>query len=365
MGLKRERIPPQNVNILLDSSAYTAWSQGHEISLSDYIDFIHKHRGSITGGYVALDVIPGRRGTRKPNPSEVEDAAQRGYANLCEMRKAGLDPMPVFHYGERWYHLERLIGEGFTRIGLGGVARAAATVRRDWLDAVWHKLTGRSPYTSLSVHGFGITSFPLMIRYPWASVDSVSWMLYPSYGNIIVPREHRLGSVFTLKISVPGKGNRTREIPRKSLEGGRHYLSLTNGERQHVRDVAEGLGFTAPALIHNRYARFMYCAKLIQQLCEARDFQPAPRVPGLGSCPKGLAPSDTPPEKFVHYFSMTNNDEYNEIMNILGIKDRLIAYMNFVKERSDPTFYRASGVYRNHNFYSKIIEGFGYRRERL
>jgi hypothetical protein len=38
------------------------------------------------------------------------------------------------------------------------------------------------------VHGFGLTSLPLMLRYPWYSVDSTTWLMTSRMGSIYIPR---------------------------------------------------------------------------------------------------------------------------------------------------------------------------------
>jgi len=41
----------------------------------------------------------------------------------------------------------------------------------------------------VKVHGFAMTSHKLMMRYPWYSVDSKSWISFGSYGQIIMPNK--------------------------------------------------------------------------------------------------------------------------------------------------------------------------------
>ena len=42
--------------------------------------------------------------------------------------------------------------------------------------------------SKIKIHGFGITSLELLLRYPWYSVDSSTWKRKGIYGCIIVPK---------------------------------------------------------------------------------------------------------------------------------------------------------------------------------
>src|SRR5574337_698161 len=57
-----------------------------------------------------------------------------------------------------------------------------------WLDRMWERhLTDGSGRPKLKVHGFGLTSLPLMKRYPWFSVDSSTWVQWSANGMILIP----------------------------------------------------------------------------------------------------------------------------------------------------------------------------------
>src|SRR5512133_2802594 len=86
--IKNNGIMPEvknkKVELFLDSGAYSAKTQGIEVNLNEYIQFI-KDNKEVIDVYANLDVIGSAQGTWKNH-------------NL--MVKAGLNPMPVFHYGE-------------------------------------------------------------------------------------------------------------------------------------------------------------------------------------------------------------------------------------------------------------------------
>ena len=80
-----------NVDVFLDSGAFSAWTRGVEIDIQKYIEFIKQNQDVITV-YANLDVIsPGRfsMGTK--------ESAELTLRNQKIMEQAGLSPLPVFH----------------------------------------------------------------------------------------------------------------------------------------------------------------------------------------------------------------------------------------------------------------------------
>lgn len=174
-----------NVRLMLDSGAFTAWSQGKEINLKDYIKYIKDNRG-IIDTYFNLDVIPGGVGG-KPTVESIETAAAASYRNLEKMREAGLDPIPVYHEGERFYWLHKMLEDGCKYIGLGGLGGKSPEAKQLWMDQSFTILTEKDGRPKIKVHGLGIASFDLLRRYPWYTCDATSWALTSAYGNIFVP----------------------------------------------------------------------------------------------------------------------------------------------------------------------------------
>lgn len=168
--------------LMLDSGAYSALTRGETIDVRKYIDFV-KENAELVHSYVNLDVIPGGS-----TPRALEEAASASYKNLQAMWKANLKPLPVFHIGEDFKWLQRLLDDGERYIGLGGMAKAKQDVRRKWLDKVWTVLSDDQGRPLVKVHGFGLTAVEHLKRYPWYSVDSTAWALAGGYGIVFVPQ---------------------------------------------------------------------------------------------------------------------------------------------------------------------------------
>ena len=177
------------VNLMLDSGAYSAWNHGEEIDIDKYIAFIKLNLPYVET-YVNLDQIPGKRG-QKFTQADVERSAQVSYDNLQYMKSHGLSPIPVFHQGERFYWLERLVADGETYIGISPHNDLRTAAHIDWLDKVYTIITDADGRALVKTHGFAVTTASIMFRYPWYSVDSTTWALVAGYGKIYVPEYNR------------------------------------------------------------------------------------------------------------------------------------------------------------------------------
>lgn len=161
------------VDLFLDSGAFSAWSQGEEIDIQEYISFIKKNEKHINL-YSNLDVIGNAAAT---------------WENQKIMEKAGTNPVPVFHYGEDIKWLKKLLRKKYEYISLGGMVPISTKDLIPWLDDLWaNYLTDEKGMPVCKVHGFGLTALRLMLRYPWYSVDSTSWVVTGRMGSVYIPR---------------------------------------------------------------------------------------------------------------------------------------------------------------------------------
>jgi len=161
------------VDLFLDSGAFSAWSQGVNIDIQQYITFIKAHEDVLTV-YVNLDVIGDPEGT---------------WRNQMIMERAGLRPLPVFHYKEDLKWLKRYLKRGYDYIAIGGLVTSDRRSMFWFLDDLFSNyLCDSSGLPIIKTHAFGLTGLGLMLRYPWYSVDSTSWVVTGRMGSIYVPR---------------------------------------------------------------------------------------------------------------------------------------------------------------------------------
>lgn len=214
----------KDLRFFLDSGAFSAWSSGKPIDLDEYCEFI-RHNIEHLDVYAALDCIPG--GIDRPaTAQEREDAAILSWKNYIYMKEQGLDPLPVYHYGEDPKWLEQMLEYGCEYIALGALVGIPSTMRRHWLDRVFTRLTDADGRPIVKLHGFGMTAIPLIFRYPWYSVDSTAWLRNAASGSVYLPQTDDSGAfifdrtphVVPVSSGIAGKGTGVR-VPLITTKG--------------------------------------------------------------------------------------------------------------------------------------------------
>ncbi len=208
------------VELFLDSGAFSAFTQGVSIDIQEYIAFIKQHL-DIISVYANLDVIGDAEGTLR---------------NQKIMERAGLNPLPCFHYGEPLKFLDYYLSN-YEYLALGGMVPIPNMELAGWLDDLFcNRICSSDGLPRVKVHGFGLTSLKLMLRYPWYSVDSTSWVVTGRLGSVYVPKPwaHSLEEVWKVSVS-----NRS---PNRA-EAGKHLDSFPPNQRQAVLDYFKSKGY--------------------------------------------------------------------------------------------------------------------------
>lgn len=149
-------------DLFLDSGAFSAKTIGAEINLNDYIKFIKENQ---IENYASLDVI---------------GDGEKTLINTRLMMDQGLKPIHTFHRKTTEEWLYKSLELDLDYIALGGMVGNKKNIYV-WLDSVWNIIQKVKP--EVKVHGFGCTSYELMTRYPWYSVDSTSWNSARKFGT--------------------------------------------------------------------------------------------------------------------------------------------------------------------------------------
>jgi hypothetical protein len=149
----------KKVDLFLDSGAFSAWTQKATIDIQEYIRFI-KENQDVIEVYANLDVIG--IGGKQPNRLTAEKTLE----NQRIMEKAGLHPIPCFHFGEPMEFLDMYVKE-YDYLALG-VAGNSGTQLIPWLDKCFSEhICDSDGMPKIKVHGFAVTSLKIMMRYPW------------------------------------------------------------------------------------------------------------------------------------------------------------------------------------------------------
>lgn len=211
------------VNLFLDSGAFSAWSKKAEIDIYEYITFIKENKKYIDT-YANLDAIGDPEKTLK---------------NQKIMEKAGLKPLPCFHYGEDIKYLKHYI-KHYDYIALGGMVPISTPNLMQWLDYIFPTfLCDKKGMPIVKVHGFGMTSLKLMLRYNWFSVDSTSWVVTGRMGGILIPK--RTNGIYDysknpLKITVSEKSPAVKKRHQ-------HFKNMTPAQQKIFLDYFKEKGF--------------------------------------------------------------------------------------------------------------------------
>lgn len=231
--------------IFLDSGAFSAYTLGATIDIKSYARFIKDNQDVIDVASV-LDGI---------------GDAQLTLDNQHRLEDMGCQVLPCYHYGEDPKYLEHYL-ENYDHITIGGMVPISNRELRKWLDMLWAKyLTDEHGLPRVKVHGFGMTSMPLVQRYPWFSVDSSSWVQTGVFGGVLYIRPDR--RVLAIKISAgsPDRHNINQ-----------HYDTMPPIEQQQVRQFVEARDYNMDELREHSTPRKAFNARVFTELGERELF---------------------------------------------------------------------------------------------
>lgn len=235
--------------IFLDSGAFSAFTLGVTLSVEEYCNYIQRNRDIIRtdGTVVMASVLDG-----------IGDPLQT-WRNQQEMEMRGCKALPCFHSGEPEEYLEWYV-TNYEYITLGGMVGTSTKQLGIWLDRIWGRyLTDGSGRAKLKVHGFGITSIPIMERYPWYSCDSSSWIQSAAFGSIVTPSHGPLS---------------VSEKSPSRHDWGQHVTTLSPLETEYIFQMLEKQGFTYERLstvYESRAAYNLWSYGIIETMINARN----------------------------------------------------------------------------------------------
>lgn len=229
----------------LDSGSFTLWTKAAEWAkangrrdedfyktkefhdyMDSYAEFVKKYQVGIDL-YANVDAIgyPERTWNNQRYLEEVHE----------------LLPVPVVHYRTDLKWLLKYMNSGkYEVIALGGLVGSTDTPEcRAWLDRAFEIVCDQpSRLPRVKIHGFGVTTYDLLLRYPWYSVDSTSWTKVGAFGGILVP--HRRGGKWDFS-EAPYIMKVSNDSPDKKARG-KHVMSLNQMERDIIVDWLAEIG---------------------------------------------------------------------------------------------------------------------------
>ena len=107
----------------------------------------------------------------------------------------GVQPVPIVHCYTPMGYVDRYLEAGkYDLMGVGGLGQGISKHEYfTWGDQFFRHICPKSNkyLPVIKTHGFAMTSLQLMIRWPWWSVDSATWVKLSAYGWIYIPRWSR------------------------------------------------------------------------------------------------------------------------------------------------------------------------------
>lgn len=307
---------------MLDSGAFTARRKGTAINIKEYIAYVKQNKKWLDS-YVNLDVMPDRAdGSLK----SLNFSAKSSFDNWLTIRDAGLKPIPVFHMGEDFKWLEKMVA--IDPKGVIGISRnmgAAPSEVLRWLDAVFTCLTNNQGHPLVRTHGFGMGSYRLCTRYPWFSVDHTSWQINPSNGIIELPTCTAPGVYDYMR---PIKFHiSTRDIKATTNRGIR-FDRLGEASQKVIQEFVEQLGLTLAQVRYSHVHR--KCIMIRYYMLLARHCQNMVFRHGKGLLTAQAFKVKNPvlkpwPLKMI-FSTLVSFDDNNEPLNLARAPDRLASY---------------------------------------
>lgn len=149
-----ERFKQYQMNLLLDSGAFSVWKKGISIDIEEYCDFIVRYN---IKDYIVLDVV-----------GDIEKT-NINYDFMSS--KLGKKPIPVFHYGSDFKYLDNLVINQHNLICLGGTVGLNRQKKISFFNEVFAR------FPNQKFHGLGLTEIGIIQSFPFYSIDSTTWLI--------------------------------------------------------------------------------------------------------------------------------------------------------------------------------------------
>lgn len=193
--------------LFIDSGAFSVHTGKAKCTVDEYIELLN----SIDEYYdvcAQLDTIPGQ--FQKPKtPEDYVESAEKSWDNYLYMRSKVKSPekiMPVFHYGEDFSALQRMLewkdenGKHLDYIGISPANDVNQKLKNHYMAQVNH-IIECSSNPNVKTHLYGMTSLDALSKYKCYSADSITHRLLAGYNKIISPTYGTISTSKEVKIN--------------------------------------------------------------------------------------------------------------------------------------------------------------------
>ena len=216
-------------SIFVDSGAFSAHTKGRELDVDEYIQYVNDRKGCFEV-IAQVDKIPGTFGKKKTK-EELLEAPELSWENYLYMRPKVLDYnnlTPIFHQGEDFKHLHRMLettfdGEHIPYIGISPANDVSTKDKGKWFEKVF-AIIRDSSNPNVKTHAFGMTSLELLEKYPFYSADSTSWLMTSANGSIMTSK----GLIL---------------LSDQQYDNPKHYIHLDQRAKDLIKEEVAGWGY--------------------------------------------------------------------------------------------------------------------------
>jgi hypothetical protein len=247
-GQYDELIRRNDHKLFMDSGAFSMFTLGIDVDLELYGRYLTSAHDYIEVASNVDAIGAGKERESYENQKALESF--RLPVKVCPVHHARDD--------DRW--LVKYLDEGYDYLFLGGMVPETTPYLFEWLDHIWDKYLALPDGTArIKVHGFGLTTFELMERYPWYSVDSTSWVMIGMFGNILMMVNGKPRAITFSERSPNAKA------------ADKSFWSLDAVTQDHMRKVlaAEHPDFTPEALSESYGMRDRWNIRFFKKYMEA------------------------------------------------------------------------------------------------
>lgn len=257
--------------LFIDSGAFSVHTGKAKVDLEEYISYLNSLDDRITV-CAQLDTIPGTFGQPK-SAEDYEESARKSWENYLYMRTKLKSPnklTPVFHYGESFEHLRRMLdwtdenGNHIEYIGISPANDSSQSTKNLYMGEVYDVISNSSN-PNVKTHLYGMTSLDALTKYPCYSADSISHRLQSAY-NKIYTREWGTISLSDAARTSKSKSNLSfiRTADEYTLKRFEEFLKSYKTDIDEVRN--------------NNAVRCVICIREIQQFIKENPYKPENRL---------------------------------------------------------------------------------------
>lgn len=255
------------------------------------------------------------------------------------MKESGLSPIPVFHQGERFEWLDKMLEDGESYVGISPYLRSHQSEIVAWMDKCYSRITDSKGRPLVKTHGFGVTSSLICHRYPFYSVDSTSWSVGGGYGQILMPKYRGDKPDYS-------QSPQMYKISARKTDQSSGFDGLSQAQQDRVIHHATHLRISMGELRNAFTGRWKFNVDFYKNMaasCDGRLFKNKLR----SMFDKSFSDREGyEPEPLRMYFAtVIHTNHHNQFLNAQGIRNRLLSFA-FLKDEPDDflAYYLKTGL---------------------